>query len=485
MNVLSDLGIPRDVRHIAGAGVHTYRFINDAGESTLFKWYWQPQLGLRSLVYDEATKIAGKNNNFQRVDLFNSIAAGLFPKWDLLIQLFPDDGTYMFKGIDLLDPTKVVPNELNKPLKFGTMTLNRNPTNFFSEPESIAFAPSNVVRGVTFVPDALLQWRLMSYDDTHTHRLGSPNNYLLPINRPVAPVNNNFRDGYMQPEIYVGASTSSPDGIGGVIGANAASTLDYGNETVNGAIGRYTIVSDDFTQATSFWNSLDPYAQQHTVDAYRFELGNVANSTVVSTYINEILNNIDNCLARRVAFGVGAPLPAISKSNKSIPVYPSEFKLANQGKLSVEGLVVGILADDNSLSVAELSSLQASFAPLSVMFQVVAPHQGMLNTGVLANSSYITTSSIFYDAIVIGGAETATPRDTLTTFVMEAFGHGKPIAAIGNGAVILSDLGLKVDSSMGLFAGSAADVASQIVQALMSPGRFPQRNPLDSPSLCK
>jgi catalase len=484
MNVLTDLGIPRDVRHIAGAGVHTYRFLNDAGKSTLFKWYWQPQLGLRSLVYDEATKIAGKNNNFQRVDLFNSIDAGLFPKWDLLIQLFPDDGTYMFQGIDLLDPTKVVPNELNQPVKFGTMTLNRNPTNFFSEPESIAFAPSNVVKGVTFVPDALLQWRLMSYDDTHTHRLGSPNNYLLPVNLPVAAVNNNFRDGYMQPEIYEGSSTSSPDGIGGLVRANATSTLEYGNETVNGAIGRFVAVSDDFTQATSFWNSLDAFAQQHTVDAYRFELGNVANSTVVSTYINEILNNIDNCLARRVAFGVGAPLPAVFKSNKTIPVYPSEFKLANQGNLSVEGLVVGILADDNSLSVGDLSSLQATFAPLNLMFQVVAPHQGMLNTGVLANSSYITTSSIFYDALIIGGAETATPKDTLISFVMEAFGHGKPIAAIGNGTQVFSDLGLNVNSSLGLFAGGATQVASQIVQALMSPGRFPQRNPLDSPAIC-
>jgi catalase len=325
----------------------------------------------------------------------------------------------------------------------------------------------------------------MSYDNIHPHCLGSANNYLLPVNRPVAPVNNNFRDGYMQPEIYVGSSTSSPDSIGGVIGANATSTLDYGNETISGAIGRYMVVSDEFTQGTSFWNSLDPYAQQHTVDAYRFELGNVANSTVVSIYINKILNNIDNCLARRVAFGVGAPLPAVFKSNKSIPIYPSEFKLPNQGKLSVEGLVVGILANDNSLFVGDISSLQASFAPLSLMFQIVAPHQGMLNTGVLANSSYITTSSIFYDTLIIGGAETVTPRDALTSFVMEAFGHGKPIAAIGNWTDVFSDLGLNVDSKLGLFAGGATEVASQIVQALMSPGRFPQRNPLDSPALCE
>ena len=196
INGLSDFRIPRDVRHIGGAGVHTYRFLNDAGQSTLFKWYWTPQLGYRSFVYDEATKIAGKNHNFQRVDLYNTIAAGLYPSYDFVVQTFPDDGTYMWEGIDLLDPTKVVPFEMNKPIKLGTMTLNRNPNNFFSEPENIAFAPSNVVKGVTFVPDAVLAWRLISYDDTMSHRHGSSNAYLLPINRPITAINNNFRDGY-------------------------------------------------------------------------------------------------------------------------------------------------------------------------------------------------------------------------------------------------------------------------------------------------
>lgn len=399
--------------------------------------------------------------------------------------MFPDDGTYMFKGIDLLDPTQVIPTELNAPVKFGTMTLNKNPTNFFSESESIAFAPSNVVRGITFVPDPLLNWRLMAYDDTHTHRLGSPNNYLLPVNRPIASVNNNFRDGYMQPELYEGASASSPDGIGGVIPASAAQDLDYGNETVEGIIGRYPLINNPFKQAASFWNSLDPYAQQHTVDGYRFELGNVANSTVVTTYINEILNNIDNCLARRVAYGVGAPLPALTRSNTTIPTYPSEFKLQNQGNISVEGLVVGILADDTSLTTAELSLIQSAFTPQNLLFQVVAPRQGSLNTGVVANSSYITTSSIFYDALIIGGAESSTTEDTLIDFVMEAYGHGKPIAAVGNGTAVLSTLALPVNSSMGIFAGDAAVVAGQIIQSLMSPVRYPQRNPLDPPSICQ
>ena len=257
LNVLTDLGIPRDVRHIAGNGVHTFRFINDAGKSTLFKWYWRPQLGLRSLVYDEATTIAGKNNNFQRVDLYNTITLGYYPKWDFMVQMFEDDGAYMYKGIDLLDPTQVVPFEICQPIKMGTLTLNRNPTNFFSEPESIGFAPSNVVKGITFVPDPLLQWRLMSYDDTQTHRHGSANGYLLPVNRPVVPVNNKFRDGYMQPEIYAGLSASSPDAIGGVVNADSSAALPYGGAKVDGTIGRYAIIDDPFPQAASFWKSLD------------------------------------------------------------------------------------------------------------------------------------------------------------------------------------------------------------------------------------
>jgi catalase len=203
MNVLSDLGIPRDVRHMSGNGVHTYRFISSEGKSTLFKWFWLPKLGHRSLFYDEVTKIAGKNNNFQRMDLYNNIAAGIYPEWDFAVQMFPDDGSYMWKGYDLLIPTVIVPFEENPPIKLGKLTLNRNFNNFFAEPEAISFAPSNVVDGVSFVPDPLLQWRLMSYDDTATHRHGSPNGYTLPINRPIAQVNNNYRVRRRTPLLFL------------------------------------------------------------------------------------------------------------------------------------------------------------------------------------------------------------------------------------------------------------------------------------------
>ena len=502
MNVLSDLGIPRDIRHVSGNGVHTYRFLNAEGKSTLFKWYWKPTLGHRALVYDEATKIAGKNGNFQRIDLYNNIAAGIYPEWEFLVQLFPDDGTYMWNGIDLTDATMVIPFEMNPPMTLGKLTLNKNPTNFFAEPESISFAPSNVVKGVTFVPDPLLQWRLMSYDDTSTHRHNSANGYLLPINRAIAPINNNYRDGYMQPQLFEGASTSSPDGIGGVIGASLNGTaIPYTGsplEIVNGAIGRYPQLKNSFGQARTFWYSLDKYAQQHTVDAYIFEVGHVTDKGVQQRYIDNILNKVDNCLARRVATGIGASLPAMGSgpmTNSTVTKVPSFYPLAQsfEPKKSNAGLVIGILASDSRLSSSDLNAMLPVLSAQQVTYEVVSPHIGPLKTGVMANQSFVTTSSIFYDAIIVGDTiANATLTDNILadfnmeSFVQEAYGHGKAIAAIGDaGFATLKNLGISGGSSIGVYQGAAAMVAMDVLDALAGPVRFPQRFPVDDGSICQ
>ena len=507
MNVLSDLGIPRDVRHISGNGVHTFRFINTQGKSTLFKWYWKPTLGHRSLVYDEATKIAGKNGNFQRIDLYNSIEAGVYPEWEFQVQLFPDDGTYMWNGFDLIDATMVIPFEMNPPITLGKLTLNKNPTNFFAEPESISFAPSNVVKGISFVPDPLLQWRLMSYDDTSTHRHNSPNGYLLPINRAIAPINNNYRDGYMQPLLFEGASTSSSDNIGGVVGASLNGTsLPYTGipaEVTGGAIGRYPNLTDSFGQARTFWASLDKYAQQHTVDAYIFEVGHVSDKGVQQRYVDNILNKIDTCLARRVANGIGAILPAVGSgpsvnttANSTVSKVPSFYPLAEsyEPKKSNAGLVIGILASDSRLATSDLTAMLPVLKSQQVLYEVVSTHIGPLKTGVAANQSFVTTSSIFYDAIIVGGMTGASGNTTNNTladfnmkaFVQEAYGHGKAIAAVGNaGATTLSAMGVSGDASLGVYQGSATSVANDVLNALAGPVRFPQRFPVDDPSICR
>ena len=511
MNALSDLGIPRDIRHISGFGVHTYRFINDAGNSILFKWSWKPVLGHRSVVYDEALKLAGENANFQRVDLYNNIAAGIFPEWEFQVQLFPDDGTYMWHGMDLLDATVIIPIEMNPPISLGKITLNRNPTNYFAEPESISFAPSNVVKGVSFVPDPLLQWRLMSYDDTATHRHNSPNGYLLPINRAIAPINNNYRDGYMQPLLFEGASASSPDNLGGEVPASPNMSLPYTGippETVKGPIGRFPNMGSSFDQARTFWDTLDPYAQQHLVDAYRFELGHVTVASVQQRYIDKVLNPIDNCLARRVAMGIGAMLPAIGSgpmSNSSATSkIPSLYPLTGtvEPNKSNAGLTIGIIADGTRLPATDLAIIGPLLSSQQVSYEVVGPYIGKLQSGVSANQSYVTTSSVFYDAIIIGSALqknmdssitnfTASNNSSLTynaqQFIQEAYGHGKAIAILGSdGVEILNGMGIQGDTSMGILAQQGTStIVKDVLSALSGPVRFPQRFPVDSPTICQ
>jgi catalase len=498
MNILSDVGIPRDVRHISGNGVHTYRFINAQGQSQLFKWYWIPALGHRTLVYDEATTLAGKNNNFQRIDLYNNIEAGNFPEWDFAVQLFPDDGTYMYRGIDLLIPTQIVPFEMNPPIRMGRLTLNRNPSNYFAEPEAISFAPSNVVDGVSFVPDPLLQWRLMSYDDTASHRHNSPNGYLLPINRAIAPINNNYRDGYMQPLIYTGESTSTPNNIGGVVDATNNATLPYTGSRVtsagNGPIGRFASgVYDWFGQARMLWGTMDKFAQQHTVDGYRFELGNVANSSVVQAYIDTILNPIDNCFARRVAYGLGAQMPALESgpmtniTNSTTP-FPSLFP-TNPGiepNKSLVGLSVAVLANDTVFSQSDLNAMLPLLMAQNMTVTIVAPHVGQLSSGINATGSYITASSVFYDAVFIGsvGGNSTSGNIGLDmnamAFAMQAYSHGKAIGALGtNGASVLRGMGLDFNPDLGLYAGDVGPVTMDVLDALAGPVRFFQRFPTD------
>ena len=369
---------------------------------------------------------------------------------------------------------------MNPPVTLGNMVLNRNPTNYFAETESVSFAPSNVVDGVSFVPDALLQWRLMSYDDTATHRHNSPNGFLLPVNAPIAPVNNNYRDGYMQPKIFEGESASSPDGIGGVMAASPQAALAVANETLSGQIGRFQVFNDPAAQARAFWFSLDEYAQQHTVDAYRFELGHVSNPDVTAKYISTILNPVNNCLARRVAFGVGAPMPAIGTGSSIVPnvTYSSLYPLNTNVSLPVTGLVVAILTTSDNIDTAIYKTLTSALSSQNALFEVVASHQGVLASGVAANESYVTTASVLYDAVIIVsggfGANTSVPL-VEQEFVREAFGHGKPIGEVGSG--FLSSLQL---TGPGLFVNSnAGSVINNVIGALETPGRFPQRNPLD------
>ena len=482
MNVISDLGIPRDSRHHGSAGVSTYRFINAQGATTLFKWYFIPKLGYRSNVQDEMTKIAGKLPQFSRADLYNNIAASRFPQYDLMVQLFPDDDTFMYKGYDLLDVTVVVPFEQNPPVVLGTMTLNRNPTNYFAETEQVAFSPSNVVTGISFVPDPVISWRLLAYDETHQYRHGSENFVEMGVNVPIVPVNNNFRDGLMQMNIFEGNSASTPNGIGGVYEPSGPTVYGYGNQSFNGRIGRYEFNNDPYAQAAIFFHSQNNYSQQHTVDAYRLEVGSVADQDVKINFVNKVLNSIDNCLARRVAYGLGIPLPAAQGSppNVGATTYPSQYPLQYTTPQPVTGLNVGVITDNVGPSATDLAAMTQVFDGQQLVFDIIAPHQGPLSSGASAAQSYITTSSVFYDAVIVVGNNTQSSPD-LQAFVQEAYTHGKPIGVLtGGSAAALLFSTLQPLSNIGLLTEtSATELAQNIAGAIAFPGRYPQRLPLD------
>ena len=331
--------------------------------------------------------------------------------------------------------------------------------------------------------------------DTSTHRHNSPNGYTLPINRPIAPVNNNYRDGYMQPYIFEGDSISTPNGIGGVQEPSANQTLAYtkssGEMAGSGPIGRFVSVYDWFGQARTFWGSLDIYAAQHAVDAYRFELGNIGNPPVVQSYIDNTLNNIDNCLARRVAYGIGAALPAIGSgprtnlTNSTTP-YPSLYPLnpGQETNKSNAGLQVAVIANDTMLTEADVQSMMSLLSAQQVNLTVVAPIIGTLKSGVNATASFIITSDIFYDAIFIGSLTSSSSMGDAVldmdefNFVMEAYGHGKAIGAFGSsGSSILQGLGIA--NEPGIYSGDAATVTTNVLNALSGPVRFPQRFPTD------
>src|SRR5271170_343851 len=282
MWVMSDRALPRSFAMMEGFGVHTFRLINAIGESRFVKFHWKPIKGVKSLVWDEAQKISGKDPDFHRRDLFEAIERGDYPEWDLGLQIVEEKDEFKF-DFDLLDPTKIIPEELVPVRRVGKLTLNRNPDNFFAETEQVAFHTGHVVPGIDFTNDPLLQGRLFSYIDTQLRRVG-PNFAELPINRPLAPVHNNQRDGMARATINQGRVSYFPNRLGGGCPMHSPEAIDafvsYG-EKIDGAKirTRSESFSDHFSQATQFWNSMSDWERQHIAEAFAFELNQVESET--------------------------------------------------------------------------------------------------------------------------------------------------------------------------------------------------------------
>ena len=460
---MSDRAIPKSLRSMQGFGVHTFRLINAKGTSHFVKFHWRPSVGTCSLVWDEAQKLAGKDTDFHRRDLWESIETGDFPEWELGVQIIAEEDEHSF-DFDILDPTKLIPEELVPITPLGKMVLNRNPDNFFAETEQVAFCPGHIVPGIDFSNDPLLQGRLFSYTDTQISRLGGPNFHEIPINRPVAPGHNNQRDAQHRSTINKGRASYEPNSIdGGWPKETPPAAHDGGFESyperidANKIRQRSESFSDHFSQARLFFNSMSKHEQEHIIAAYSFELGKVEREPIRERQVNEILANIDLGLAKRVADNLGITPP------KAGTVAVRKTGLAQSPALSQANLLPGdiktrkvaILAA-NGVDGAAIDALKQALAAEGAHAKLLGPTSAPVKTAqgklLSVDASMEGLPSVAFDAVFVpGGAASikALSADGVALhYLLEAYKHLKAIALHGEAAQLLDVLHLQADEGL-------------------------------------
>lgn len=451
MWLMSDRALPRSYRMMQGFGVHTFRFVNASGKGVFVKFHWKPRLGVHSLLWEECQKIAGTDPDYNRRDLWDSIESGQYPEWELGVQLVDEADEFNFP-FDLLDSTKIIPEEMVPVRPVGRMVLNRNPDNFFAETEQVAFHTANVVPGIDFTNDPLLQFRNFSYLDTQLIRLGGPNFAQLPVNRPIAEVRNNQHDGYSQHTIPRGKTSYFKNSLGGGCPALAdEDVFRHYTQKVDGHKIRQRAESfkDFYSQARLFWKSMSPVEARHIVAAFAFELGKVHESTGIRPRVVEQLNLVDNDLAAQVAAKLGLPAPAEVPIELDLPESPalSQLNLVSGG---IETRKIALLADDG-VDVAAVEQFRAAMDERGAMVEVLAPAgggtlQGASGGELAVDRGMTTMASVLYDAVVVpGGAESVralTGDGYAVHFVREAYKHLKVVAAFGDGCEMLRTAGV-------------------------------------------
>ena len=458
MWIMSDRTIPRSLRMIEGFGVHSFRLINDNGDSTFVKFHWRPKLGLQSTIWDEAVKIAGADPDFMRRDMFEAIESGNFPEWEFAVQLFSQDEANKFP-FDHLDATKLIPEEL-VPLKvIGRMVLDRWPNNFFAETEQVAFCPSHVVPGIDFSNDPLLQGRLFSYLDTQLSRLGSPNFHQIPINAPKCPFANQQRDGQMQMEQPTGRVAYEPNSLSK--DSPRETPKGFHSATVNesGDKGRIRDESfaDHYSQARQFFISQTSYEQAHIASALVFELSKVEHLHIREAMVGHLLH-ISQDLASRVAKGLGFnAMPDAPKAGAVVQEMPPSPALQTIGKMKdlLEGRSIGILITDGS-DVTVINSLKKAVIKTGANVKIVGPKIGgaKLNDGSIlpVDGQLAGTPSVMFDAVAIilsnEGAKTLSMEAAAIDFIRDAYGHLKAIAVDKGGEVLLNKANITADKGV-------------------------------------
>lgn len=441
---MSDRAIPRSYRMMEGFGVHTFRLINAEGQAHFVKFHWKPALGVHSLVWDEAQRIAGKNPDFHRQDLYEAIEKGDFPEWELGLQLIPEEKELAF-DFDILDPTKLWPEE-EVPVKIvGKMTLNQNVDNFFAETEQVAFHPGHVVPGIDFSNDPLLQGRLFSYTDTQLSRLGGPNFHQIPINQPVCPFHNNQREGMHQITIYKGQTSYHRNGLNenqpAPVPAEHGGYEHYQEKIDEQKIrGRSDSFLDFYSQAKLFFNSLVPFEQQHVKDAFSFELGKCKSDRVKANAI-ALLNQIDRQLAQEVADTIGALLPKENLEIQSDKKSPA-LSMANT-IFKPESKNVAIVLNGKPNAPLLLEWVQ-TLAKQRLNYSIVAQKVSYFDGHLKVNDTYDTTDPSLFDAVLIISNESLIQAPVLE-FMETTFKHYKPLALALSDPHALDSIRVKIE----------------------------------------
>jgi len=488
MWIMSDRAIPRSYRMMEGFGVHTFRLVNAKGQSSFVKFHWRPKLGMQSVVWDEAVKINGADPDFHRRDLWNAIDKGEFPEFELCLQIFTQRQADKF-DFDVLDATKLIPEEMIPLRVVGRMVLDRNPDNFFAETEQVAFCTANVVPGIDFTNDPLLQGRLFSYQDTQLKRLGGPNFHQIPINQPRCPFHNLQRDGHMQMSVPKGQVNYEPSSLGpdikhesGERGYTSFAAPEEGEQLRV----RPESFADHYSHARLFFRSQTAPEQNHIVSALVFELSKCALPRVREAVLSRLIH-IDEDLAMRVATGLGVaeitPVEATLEA-KDMKASPALSILA-KATPTLQGRKVGCLVTDGTDNKL-LEDLEKAVQAAGATFEIIAPKIGGITTTtgklVAAHHKVEGGPSVLFDAVAVipsreGGAKLATQAEAVN-FVRDAFGHLKVIAYTITAAPLLVKAGMPEatpDTDLGLVALGQSSVADFIKAA--AAGRIWSREP--------
>ena len=455
MWLMSDRALPRSFRMMEGFGVNTYRFVNEAGKAFFVKFHWKPLLGVHSLVWDEVQQVAGKDADFNRRDLWEAIEGGDYAEWEFGIQIISQEDEFKF-DFDVLDPTKLWPEELVPVQRIGKLVLNRNPDNFFTETEQVAFCPGNVVPGIDFSNDPLLQGRLFSYLDTQLTRLGGPNFTEIPINRTLSPIANNQRDGMHRMTINMGKTAYNPNSLNNDYpkpGLNEKEGYVHYAQAVNGTTIRERSESfkDHYSQASLFWNSMSDPEKQHIIKAFQFEVGKL-NSKETRQKVVDMFNNVDPELARQIAKGVGANPPSEKpQSPKKTPQIKASKALSMENTVqSVKTRKIAVIAMDG-FNGKELSSVKASLeaqgAKMEVVSQVLGSIKSQEGEKMDVDKHFISASSVLYDAVYVPGGQQSVDalkkQGYVINFINQAFKHCKAIGATNEAINLLAETNIE------------------------------------------